>query len=275
MNTTNTVTQEQVEIPVPEARPGGALQVAQQRDVVVTTPSPFERMLQAQAAGIPLEQVREMMAIQKEWEKGEALKAFNRAFAAFKGENVSILKRTERADGPLAGRKYANLADILTVVTEPLAKHGLSVTWRPTMQERDWIEIECVVKHNLGHSETTRFGGPPDGNAGGKNPLQSRASAVTYLARYTVKLALGLAEEDDDDDGAGGRGAGAPITDEQRAKHAAWLEKIHATTTDHDARKVWAHCNADTLDDSQMHQSLYNAAQAHRNALKKGANHAA
>ena len=50
------------------------------------------------------------------------------------------------------------------------------------------------------------MGGPPD-VGGAKNPIQARASTVSYLQRYTLKAITGLSEQEDDDDGGHGNQA--------------------------------------------------------------------
>lgn len=162
--------------------------------------SPFGRMLAAQQAGIGLEQVERMMALQVKWEEREAEKAYNGAFAAFKAEAVKILKGRKVTDGPLRGRSYAELHDVVDAVTPALSKHGLSASWRLTKDEKEWLEVTCTLKHVSGHSESVSMGGPPD-TGGAKNVLQARGSTKSYLERYTLKAICGVAEGDDDTDG--------------------------------------------------------------------------
>lgn len=165
--------------------------------------SPFARMLAAQQAGIGLDQIREMMNLQVQWEQREAEKTYNVAFAAFKAEAVTVLKGRTVTDGPLKGRSYAELHDVVDAVTPALSRHGLSASWKVTKDDRDWIEVTCTLKHVGGHAESVSMGGPPD-TGGAKNALQARASTKTYLERYTLKAICGVAEGGDDDDGNGG-----------------------------------------------------------------------
>lgn len=144
-----------------------------------------------------------LLAVKKEWEADEARKAFNEAFAAFKAEAIVIIRNKDVTDGPLKGKKYAELFSFVDAVTPALAKNGLSHSWKPTKDDKDWIEITCTLKHALGHSESVSMGGPPD-TGGAKNPLQARVSTVTYLERCTLKAICGVAEKGDDDDGNGG-----------------------------------------------------------------------
>ena len=162
--------------------------------------SPAAMMMSAMSQGASLEQIEKMMDLQDRWERKEAEKAYNAAFAAFKSEAVRIIKGREVTDGPLRGRAYAELHDVVDAVTPALSRHGLSASWKLTRDEKDWIEVTCTLKHTSGHSENVSMGGPPD-TGGAKNALQARASTKSYLERYTLKAICGVAEGGDDMDG--------------------------------------------------------------------------
>ena len=162
--------------------------------------SPAAMMMSAMSQGASLEQIEKMMDLQDRWERKEAEKAYNAAFAAFKSEAVRIIKGREVTDGPLRGRAYAELHDVVDAVTPALSRHGLSASWKLTRDEKDWIEVTCTLKHTSGHSESVSMGGPPDAGSA-KNPLQARASTKSYLERYTLKAICGVAEGGDDTDG--------------------------------------------------------------------------
>lgn len=151
-------------------------------------------------AGGNLEQLAHMMDLQDRWEAKEAHKAYNVAFSAFKAEAVQVLKNREVTDGPLKGKSYAELHAVVHAVTPALSNHGLSASWRITIDEKDWIEVTCTLRHTSGHSESVSMGGPPD-VGGAKNAIQARASTVSYLERYTLKAICGIAEGGDDRDG--------------------------------------------------------------------------
>ena len=162
--------------------------------------SPAAMMMAAMSQGASLEQVEKMMDLQDRWERKESEKAYNAAFAAFKAEAVRIVKGRKVTDGPLRGKEYAELHDVVDAVTPALSRHGLSTSWKLTRDELQWIEVTCTLKHIGGHSETVSMGGPPD-TGGAKNAIQARASAKTYLERYTLKSICGVAEGGDDTDG--------------------------------------------------------------------------
>ena len=78
-----------------------------------------------------------------------------------------------------------------------LARHGLSYRFR-SEQSGNRLKVICRVSHADGFGEETALETQND-ESGNKNAIQSVGSAVTYLQRYTLKLALGLAASNDDD----------------------------------------------------------------------------
>lgn len=177
-----------------------AQSVALQQTGAIAAHSPMGMMMAAMNQGASLEQVEKMMDLQDRWERKEAEKAYNAAFAAFKAEAVRIVKGRKVTDGPLRGKEYAELHDVVDAVTPALSRHGLSTAWKLTKDEPQWLEVTCTLKHVGGHSESVSMGGPPDAG-GAKNALQARASTKSYLERYTLKAICGVAEGGDDSDG--------------------------------------------------------------------------
>lgn len=167
---------------------------------VVPDNSPASMMMALMDRGASLEQISQMMDLQERHERREAEKAYNVAFAAFKAEAVRIIKGREVTDGPLRGKTYAELHNVVDAVTPALSRNGLSASWKLTKDDKDWIEVTCTLKHVGGHAESVSMGGPPDAG-GAKNALQARASTKSYLERYTLKAICGVAEGGDDTDG--------------------------------------------------------------------------
>lgn len=182
--------------PVPVAQP-------QRTALAMTTPADLLRI--AVESNADLDKLERLILLQDKREAKEAKRAYDMAFSAFKAEAVMILKGRKVTDGPLRGKSYAELHDVVNAVTPALSKHGLSSSWKLTMDEKDWMQVTCYLRHVNGHEESVSMGGPPDAG-GAKNAIQARASTKTYLERYTLKAITGLSEQEDDDDGAGGRG---------------------------------------------------------------------
>lgn len=210
----NAVTKDEAQVLELEPQQAARVPVVQQTGALAVN-SPASMMLQAMAQGASLEQVEKMMALQERWEAGEARKAYNAAFAAFKAEAIRIVKNRSVTDGPLRGKSYAELFSVVDAVTPALSRNGLSASWKLTRDEKDWIEVTCTLKHSAGHAETVSMGGPPDAG-GAKSAIQARASTISYLERYTLKAITGVAEGGDDNDG-GADDQADPLLDEFRA----------------------------------------------------------
>ena len=161
---------------------------------------PSDLLRMAIDQGADLDRLERLMDLQDRWERREAEKAYNVAFSDFKAEAVRIMKAKTVTDGPLKGKSYAELHNVVDAVTPALSRHGLSAAWKVTRDEKDWLEVTCTLKHTSGHSESVSMGGMPD-TGGAKNALQARASSKSYLERYTLKAICGVAEGGDDTDG--------------------------------------------------------------------------
>lgn len=172
----------------------------------------------------PIEAIERYMDLADRNARTIARQEYNEALANFRGKRIRVMRSREVNAGPLKGTAYAVLSDFVNATAPELAEFGLSAAWRITKEEKDWIEVGCIVRHRGGHEETTTMGGPPD-VGGAKNAIQARASTVSYLEKYTLKMALGLAEENDDDDGNGGRQQGEPELQRRESADAPPPEK--------------------------------------------------
>lgn len=175
-----------------------------------TEANPMGILQSAIDRGASLEQISTLTALVERWEENAARKAFNVAFSDFKAEAVSIVKNTSVTSGPLNGQKYANLFGVVNAITPAMSKHGLSHSWKLTKDEPAWMEVTCTIRHTLGYSESVSMGAAPDAGPG-RNAIQARGSAKSYLERYTLLAATGMAAADTDNDGAD------TLTDAQQA----------------------------------------------------------
>jgi ERF superfamily len=170
-------------------------------------PATADYLLQvAVERGADLAYVEKLMELKERHEATEARKAHAAAVAGFKSEAVTIIKGKLITDGPLKGKKHADLFNVVSAVTPALSLHGLSISWKLTKDDKDWLEVTCYLKHAAGHVESVSMGGAPD-TGPGRNAIQARCSTKTYLERYTATAILGIAATDADDDGAGGASA--------------------------------------------------------------------
>lgn len=162
--------------------------------------TPMEMLDRAIANGASVETLEKLMDLQERWEKSEARKAFDAAMAALRIELPEIVKGREVDFTSSKGRTNYNYED-LSLVTRALspvmAKHGLSFRWR-TKQEEGVVSVSCIIAHRAGHSEETTLSAKED-HSGNKNGIQAIGSTVTYLQRYTLKAAVGVAASPDTD----------------------------------------------------------------------------
>ena len=173
---------------------------------LVATPtdsSPGGMIAYAMQTGASIEHLRELYALKKEWEADEARKAFVVAMAEFKSEPMAIGKNKKVSFTTAKGKTeymHAELADVTDVIVPNLSKHGLSHDWKITQDKA--ITVVCTITHVLGHSKSVEMTAPAD-DSGGKNSIQAIASTNTYLQRYTLLAACGLATGGADNDGRG------------------------------------------------------------------------
>lgn len=161
--------------------------------------TPMDMLNHAVERGAGLDVVSKLMDLQERWEKNQAAKEFNAAIAEAKAEIKPIARNKQGHNS----KRYADMAAVANAVDPILSKYGLGYRYRSTQADR--ITVTCVLFHRAGHQEETTLSGPAD-TSGNKNAIQSIGSTLTYLERYSLMLALGLAAGDDDDAKASGSG---------------------------------------------------------------------
>jgi hypothetical protein len=171
--------------------------------------NPMTLLASALERGMSTETIGQLMALQERWEATQARKAFDAAVADAKAK-IGPAARNKTGHN---SKKYADFSAYAKVVDPIITQHGLSYRFRAKQDGK--IIVTCILSHRAGHSEETTLEGPAD-VSGNKNAIQAIGSTLTYLQRYSLVMALGLAASDDDDGKAAG--VGELITDEQAAK---------------------------------------------------------
>lgn len=160
----------------------------------------MERLLVAVQSGLQPELLEKFMELAERQERRDAEKAYHKAFAAFKTDPPEIVKdRLVEYKG--TRYKHASIGNVVSAIIGGMSAHGLSHRWN-IHQDGGNITVTCVITHEMGHSEETPLSAGAD-TSGGKNAIQAIASTVTYLQRYTLQAATGIAVLEDDDDGNG------------------------------------------------------------------------
>jgi hypothetical protein len=174
---------EQVERVVP--REGMSPLVAQGLAILKNSPNP--------------ETLRELLAVNREWEANEARKAYSAAIVALKRDLPTVIKRDATVDftsraGQRTFYRHASLAGVMDEITGALTQHGFSLTWHPSTSGQQ-VSVTCRLGHIAGHHEETTIAAPVD-TSGNKSPAQGVASTITLLQRYTALALLGIATAD-------------------------------------------------------------------------------
>jgi len=175
-------------------------------EIASMSDTPAKLLALAIANRTPPDTLKQLMDLQERWEKNVARKEYVQAMSEFKKSAPPAIIKQSKVDFTSGkGRthyNYANLGDVTTQVTPLLAKQGLHAAWETAMLKDGPITVTCHITHAAGHRESVTLSGPAD-QSGNKNAMQAIGSAVTYLQRYTLLAALGLATMEDDD-GSGG-----------------------------------------------------------------------
>lgn len=160
-----------------------------------------------------------LLLARRQEEDRAAERAFNLAMSVAKGELQPVLKTRDvdfQSQKPGSARtkyKYENFADVARVVDPVFAAHGLAYRFA-VEQGGDLVKVTCIVSHSDGYSERVKLESKVDPGSTGMSMVQALGSALTYLQRYGLRAAIGLAAAVDDD-GRGAGGASPKISIEQ------------------------------------------------------------
>jgi hypothetical protein len=181
--------------------------------VVEMTPEPRRNKPVAVASNVDIVQAalksgnvelyREAVALFKELECMAARKAFDNAMADAKAQ-IPVIRKNRRVgfehknSTDRTEYSHEDMAEIARTVDPILSQHGLSYRFRVSSVINEPVSVTCVLSHRDGHNEETTLTAGRD-DSGKKNAIQQVGSTITYLQRYTLKAALGLAAGQDDD----------------------------------------------------------------------------
>jgi hypothetical protein len=202
---------------------------------VVQEQSPMAMIAMAVQSGMDPATIKALMDLRDRDEATQARKAFVTALNAFKADPPAIFKNKQVSFGG-AGKtayKHATLDNVSGAIGAGLAKVGISHRWETEQMEGGLIRVTCVLTHAMGHSERVPLQAMPD-TSGSKNSIQAVGSTVTYLQRYTLLAATGMAVQDQDDDGR--QGKGNLMADNVKADY---MNAIEACRTMKEAEELW------------------------------------
>jgi len=105
--------------------------------------------------------LRELMTLQREWEAGEAKRAYTRALVALKADLPTTLKRDMTVRFKDVRYTHTSLASAIEAVTPHLTAHGFALAWTPST-EGNKVTVTCRLTHEAGHSEEASISAPVD-----------------------------------------------------------------------------------------------------------------
>ena len=134
------------------------------------------------------------------FEMSESVGKLAEALAAAQGEMTTVSRdktaRIKPRDKPAYEYKYADLADVLDVARDPLAKHGIAVIQAPYMDDDGSIGVSTMLAHTSGEWMRSKLSHKMD-----LKKWQDMGAALTFLRRYCLSAMTGVASEDDTDAG--------------------------------------------------------------------------
>ncbi len=166
--------------------------IPEREETALVSVNPMEMLSRALSNNASMEVLEKLMALSERWEANQSRKAFDEAVAAAKSEIKPVVRNATGHNS----KKYADFSAIANAVDPIIGRFGLSYRFRTNQTDR--IAVTCILSHKSGHSEETTLAGPADAT-GNKNAIQAIGSTLTYLQRYTLVQALGLAASNDDD----------------------------------------------------------------------------
>lgn len=210
-----------------------AVHAAPSQPAAQGAPTPAEMVRYVMSSGGSIEQLREFMQLQREMDAEEARRAYVAAMVEFK-KNPPVVVKDKRngfinKDGDFVGYTSATLGNLTMTIIKSLAEHGFSHDFKFSQPDGK-VRVTCIITHRQGHSESNYLESLPD-ETGKKGDIQRIGSTVTYLERYTLQGATGIAIMEDDD--------GATASKEAPPDIAQWCAKVNAAPTGKELENVW------------------------------------
>jgi hypothetical protein len=122
--------------------------------------------------------------------ESESTIELNTSLAKAQGEFPSI---REDSQNPFFKSKYADLDSIMKAIRPSLSKYGLSLTQQTKLDDSTTILV-TKLRHSSGQFCESRVRIIPP-----KSDIQSYASTLTYMRRYSIISLLALSTSEDDD----------------------------------------------------------------------------
>ena len=146
--------------------------------------------------------VAKFMDLQDRWEEKQAKKAFDESMAELQA-NLPIIKKLKpggKTNSGVVAYYYAPIESIVQQAGPAIARYGFSYRILTGVRDNRMLFAECIVKHKLGHTETTAFEVPPGTGTNIMSAPQIQAATYTFCKRYAFCNAFGIMTGDEDTD---------------------------------------------------------------------------
>jgi len=153
------------------------------------------------AQQLPIETIKEFLAMRKELKADLAQEAFTTAMANFQKDCPVIMKTkpVKNKSGQVT-YSYAVIDSIIPQVKHVLGENRLAYKFREERnKDEDTVTVFCVVTHALGHSEETSFT-VEIGTEAFMTDTQKYGARNTFAKRYAFLNAFGIVTGDEDTD---------------------------------------------------------------------------
>lgn len=190
--------------------------------------------------GVDIDKLQKLLEMQERWEVNKDKAAMSVALAEFKKSPPQIIKQRTANLGTFS-YSYADLENITSAIISALAEYGVTHSWR-IAEANGVISVTCVLRLGMYETEGVTLSAEPD-KSGSKNAIQAKASTISYLEKYTLLAATGMAAGMPDTDG---NGAGPKMDQELHDGHLGLIQgskgltelKSYWQAAVKDARKV-------------------------------------
>lgn len=195
------------------------------------TQNPYTNIIQlAIQNDLDIDKLEKLMAMQKEWERGESEKAYNRSMALVQKEIGAVKANLHNSQ---TKSKYAGIVDIDAAIRPHYTANGIAISFDTDQSPLpECVRILAFITHESGHKETRHIDIPADGKGakGGDVMTKTHAvmSATTYGQRALLKMIFNIASGEFDDDG---NGAGKKPNNLPGASPAQWSKIVEKFKT--------------------------------------------
>lgn len=206
--------------------------------------------------GVDIDKIQRLLEMQERRELNLDKAALRHAVAEFKKNPPQIIKKrlasfpTKQEGGGRVSYSYADLENITSAIQDGLAGFGVTHSWS-IAEGNGGISVTCVLKYGMYEEPGVTLTAPPD-TSGTKNAIQAKGSTISYLEKYTLLAATGMAAGMPDTDG----NAAGPKMDQEA--HEVHLKLIRESGTPDALKGYWqaavkeARFNKDTASEKEF-----------------------